>query len=73
MTIVTVFKPTWAQSATAVVYTDPTTGIVFDTWTVPQSDTNGTWTFGAALPSDALTTDATEFIGYLVSPPHHQT
>lgn len=59
------FKPTWAQSATAVVYTEPNTGIVFDTWTVPQSSTNGTWTFGAALPEDALTTDATEFIGYL--------
>ncbi|KAJ0109222.1 cellobiose dehydrogenase [Diaporthe amygdali] len=55
----------WAQSATAVVYTDPATGIVFDTWTVPQASTNGTWTFGTALPSDALTKDATEFIGYL--------
>ncbi|KAI7785464.1 carbohydrate-binding module family 1 protein [Diaporthe eres] len=55
----------WAQSSTAVVYTDPTTGIIFDTWTVPQASTNGTWTFGAALPSDALTTDATEFIGYI--------
>ncbi|ROV99124.1 hypothetical protein VMCG_06665 [Cytospora schulzeri] len=66
LTVVSFFEPTWAQSATAVVYTDPTTGIVFDSWTVPQSETNGTWTFGAALPSDALTTDATEFIGYLV-------
>ncbi|ROW04606.1 hypothetical protein VPNG_07433 [Cytospora leucostoma] len=58
-------RPISAQSSTAVVYTDPDTGIVFDTWTVPQSSTNGTWTFGTALPSDALTTDATEFIGYL--------
>ena len=65
-----------AQEMTPVVYTDPTTGIVFDTWVVPDqpadgqtsgSATSGGLTWGVALPSDALTTDATEFIGYLVS------
>jgi cellobiose dehydrogenase (acceptor) len=60
-----------AQSATPVVLTDSKTGITFDTWPVPDSGTGqATWgglTFGMALPSDALTTDATEFIGYLVS------
>jgi cellobiose dehydrogenase (acceptor) len=46
--------------------TDPGTGIVFDTWPVPSSATAGGLTFGVALPSNALTVDATEFIGYLV-------
>ncbi|KAF9892638.1 hypothetical protein FE257_001040 [Aspergillus nanangensis] len=54
-----------AQASAPVVYTDPDTGIVFDTWTVPESTTAAGMTFGVALPSDALTTDATEFIGYL--------
>lgn len=64
----TVFESTClAQSATAVVYTDPATGIVFDTWTVPDAQTEGTMTIGAALPSNALTVDATEFIGLLAS------
>lgn len=67
-----------AQEMTPVVYTDPTTGIVFDTWVVPDqpangdtsgSATSGGLTWGVALPSDALTTDATEFIGYLASNP----
>ncbi|KAH3601089.1 hypothetical protein KXW46_004168 [Aspergillus fumigatus] len=60
-----VLEPCWAQSSTPVVYTDPATGIIFDTWTVPTSQTAGGLTFGVALPSTALTTDATEFIGYL--------
>ncbi|KAH1683685.1 hypothetical protein KXW98_007749 [Aspergillus fumigatus] len=63
-----VLEPCWAQSSTPVVYTDPATGIIFDTWTVPTSQTAGGLTFGVALPSTALTTDATEFIGYLVCP-----
>ncbi|QKX62083.1 uncharacterized protein TRUGW13939_09239, partial [Talaromyces rugulosus] len=54
-----------AQSSTATVYEDPGTGITFDTWPVPSSSTQGGMTFGLTLPSDALTTDATEFIGYL--------
>ncbi|KAJ5951339.1 uncharacterized protein N7479_009752 [Penicillium vulpinum] len=55
-----------AQSGTPVAYTDPDTDITFDTWTVSESLTKGGFTFGIALPSDALTTDATEFIGYLL-------
>ncbi|GFF94128.1 cellobiose dehydrogenase [Aspergillus udagawae] len=58
-------EPCLGQSSTPVVYTDPGTGITFDTWTVPTSQTAGGLTFGVALPSTALTTDATEFIGYL--------
>ncbi|KAL1862980.1 hypothetical protein VTK73DRAFT_6524 [Phialemonium thermophilum] len=54
-----------AQSSTPVKFTDPDTGIIFDTWPVPDSLTAGGLTFGVALPSDALTKDATEFIGYL--------
>ncbi|KAK8127196.1 carbohydrate-binding module family 1 protein [Apiospora sp. TS-2023a] len=48
----------WAQSGTPKPYTDADTGIVFDTWPVSSS-----MTFGVALPSDALTVDADEFIG----------
>jgi cellobiose dehydrogenase (acceptor) len=48
------------------VYKDPDTGIVFDTWTASDKVTNGGLTIGLALPSDALKTDASEFIGYLV-------
>ncbi|CAG9989475.1 unnamed protein product [Clonostachys byssicola] len=51
---------TAAQSSTPTPYTDPATGIVFDTWTASAG-----MTFGFALPSDALTVDATEYIGYL--------
>lgn len=50
-----------------MVYTDPDTGITFDTWPVPSTSTAGGMTFGMALPSDALTTNADELIGYLVS------
>ncbi|KAJ9137225.1 Fungal cellulose binding domain-containing protein [Pleurostoma richardsiae] len=62
------------SDATPVPYTDPATGIVFGTWSVPDAppngdsegpETSGGLTFGVALPSDALETDATEFIGYL--------
>jgi len=49
-----------AQNA-AVVYTDRASGIQFNTWSVDGL------TFGMALPSNALTTDATEFVGLLVS------
>ncbi|EAU29442.1 hypothetical protein ATEG_09993 [Aspergillus terreus NIH2624] len=61
----TVLQPCLGQSGTPVVYTDPDTGIVFDTWKIPAGTVTGGMTFGVALPSDALTTDATEFIGYL--------
>ncbi|KAI0164219.1 hypothetical protein GGR52DRAFT_110854 [Hypoxylon sp. FL1284] len=43
----------------AVPYTDPDTGIEFATWS------SGGETIGMALPEDALTTDATEYIGIL--------
>ncbi|KAI2606095.1 uncharacterized protein GGS25DRAFT_373452 [Hypoxylon fragiforme] len=42
-----------------VPYTDPDTGIEFGTWE------QGDITFGLALPEDALTKDATEYIGIL--------
>ncbi|KAH8680545.1 cellobiose dehydrogenase [Xylariales sp. PMI_506] len=58
-----------AQSSTPVVYTDSTTGITFDTWTIENggsgTETWGGMTIGIALPSNALTTDSNEFIGYL--------
>ncbi|KAK3682730.1 carbohydrate-binding module family 1 protein [Podospora appendiculata] len=56
----------FAQSSTPVTYTDAGTGITFNTWPVPAgSQTAGGFTFGVALPSNALTVDANEFIGYL--------
>ncbi|KAL2867628.1 cellobiose dehydrogenase [Aspergillus lucknowensis] len=58
-------QPCLAQTSKPVAYTDPDTGIVFDTWTVEESSTAAGLTFGVALPEDALTTDATEFLGYL--------
>ncbi|KAL4883520.1 hypothetical protein BJY04DRAFT_226540 [Aspergillus karnatakaensis] len=54
-----------AQSSTPTPYTDPDSGITFDTWTVAPTSAAAGLTFGVALPSDALTTDATEFLGYL--------
>ncbi|KAI0514464.1 cellobiose dehydrogenase [Xylaria bambusicola] len=42
-----------------VSYTDPDSKIEFGTWQ------QGDMTIGLSLPSDALTTDATEFVGYL--------
>ncbi|AEO64604.1 06cbdded-7847-4769-a7b4-f9d23bb02f56 [Thermothielavioides terrestris] len=47
---------------TAGNYTDPATGIKLKTWTATDG---GAFTFGLALPSDALTKDATEYIGLL--------
>ncbi|KAI0478626.1 fungal cellulose binding domain-containing protein [Xylariaceae sp. FL0804] len=69
------------QSSTATVYTDEGTGITFDTWIIPNSaagdtvdtSTVGGMTFGVALPDDALTTDATEFIGYMQCPSNSTT
>ncbi|TGJ83688.1 hypothetical protein E0Z10_g5078 [Xylaria hypoxylon] len=68
------------QSSTPTVYTDSKTGITFDTWIVPDTAAGasgtGTWggmTMGVALPSNALTTDATEFIGYLLCPSNSTT
>ncbi|KAI1418705.1 hypothetical protein F5Y13DRAFT_196459 [Hypoxylon sp. FL1857] len=53
----TTFRACLAQEATP--YTDPDTGIEFGTWA------QGGQTFGLALPEDALTKDATEYIGIL--------
>ncbi|KAI1756363.1 cellobiose dehydrogenase [Xylaria castorea] len=50
-------RPCLAQEP--VSYTDPDTGIEFGTW--PEGD----MTIGLALPGDALTTDATEYVGIL--------
>lgn len=65
------------QDSTPTIYTDSKTGIVFNTWIVPDTASGApgvtTWggmTMGVALPQNALTTDATEFIGYLVSNPN---
>ncbi|KAI9371138.1 hypothetical protein BJX61DRAFT_548470 [Aspergillus egyptiacus] len=57
--------PAYSQSNPPVPYTDPETGIVFSTWTVPSSSSTAGLTFGVALPQDALTVDATEFLGFL--------
>ncbi|KAL4892213.1 hypothetical protein BDV59DRAFT_193757 [Aspergillus ambiguus] len=61
----TALQPCWGQSSAPVAYTHPDTGIIFDTWTVPAGTVTGGLTFGVALPTTALETDATEFIGYL--------
>jgi len=47
---------------------EPTTGINFTTWSAaPDSDGDGAFMFGMVLPADAMTTDATDYIGILVS------
>ncbi|KAI2638902.1 hypothetical protein GGS26DRAFT_602501 [Hypomontagnella submonticulosa] len=53
----TTFRLCAAQ--TPIPYTDPATGIEFGTWV------QGEQTIGMTLPEDALTKDATEYIGYL--------
>lgn len=61
-----------AQSATPATFKDPATGIILNTWSVPDRNAGGFqgayggMKIGMALPSTALTTDATEFIGLLV-------
>lgn len=58
----------FGQNNVPNTFTDAETGIVFNSWGIPNGSpqSQGGWTFGMALPSDALSTDATEFIGYLV-------
>jgi len=51
-----------AAQMTAGSYTDSETGIALKTWTATDG---APYTFGLALPSDALTKDATEYIGLL--------
>ncbi|KZL68600.1 fungal cellulose binding domain-containing protein, partial [Colletotrichum incanum] len=60
-----VFDGVAAQSPTPTIYTDPGTGIVFNTWSASTAQTAGGMTYGFALPENALTTDANEYIGYL--------
>lgn len=55
------------QDLTQGVYTDPDTGIKFTTWSEePDEVGNGAFSFGIALPEDAATKNATEYIGMLV-------
>ncbi|KAK3494806.1 uncharacterized protein B0T23DRAFT_118243 [Neurospora hispaniola] len=62
--VASLLSPAFAQTAPKT-FTHPDTGIVFNTWSASSSQTKGGFTLGMALPSNALTTDATEFIGYL--------
>lgn len=50
-----------------MTYTDADTGIIFNTWSASSTQTDGGLTVGFAFPEDALETDATEYIGLLVS------
>ncbi|KAK2775512.1 hypothetical protein FQN52_003981 [Onygenales sp. PD_12] len=52
--------------AQAGSYTDPETGIIFGTQTIADSQTTGGLMLGWALPEDAATVDATEYIGIIV-------
>jgi Cytochrome domain of cellobiose dehydrogenase len=46
-------------------YTDAKSGINFMTWSTGLG-TSGAFTFGLVLPQDALSNNATEYIGLLV-------
>lgn len=55
----------------AGTYTDEDTGIIFATQTIPDGAplsgyTTGGFTVGLALPANAATVDATEYIGLIV-------
>ena len=52
--------------ATTAMITEPVTGITFATAQFDADSVPGGLTFGYALPPNAATTDATEYIGYLV-------
>lgn len=69
LTLICLVLPSVLGQQPATTFTDPDSGVVFNSWGVPSgsSQTQGGFTFGVALPSDALTKDADEFIGYLVS------
>lgn len=47
-------------------YKDPETGIVFSAQTIATELTDGGFMWGWALPPDAATVDATEYIGIIV-------
>jgi len=59
-----------AQGPQPTTFTDVETGIVFNSWRIASesSQTKGGFNFGVALPSNGLSVDADEFIGYLVGP-----
>lgn len=66
----TVLQAVSAQGV-AGTYTDEDTGIIFATQTIPNGSplsgyTTGGFTVGLALPADAATVDATEYIGLIV-------
>jgi cellobiose dehydrogenase (acceptor) len=52
----------YASAQATTPYTDPDTGIVFDSWTAPAG-----LTWGFAFPANAATVDATELIGIIRS------
>ncbi|KAL0942703.1 fungal cellulose binding domain-containing protein [Colletotrichum truncatum] len=54
-----------AQGSSPTTITDAKTGIIFNSWSATNAQTVGGITYGFALPQNALTTDANEFIGYL--------
>ena len=56
-------QPCLAQTPTFVTHES---GVRFGTWSAEQSTNQAAFTFGMALPENALTTDATEYIGLLV-------
>ena len=57
-------RSAYGQAVSA--YKEPNTGIVFSTQTI-TGETTGGFTFGYALPPNAVTVDATEYLGYFVS------
>ncbi|KAL4797743.1 hypothetical protein BDV19DRAFT_387170 [Aspergillus venezuelensis] len=60
---------TTAQAPTGTRYTDATTNISLTTWDIPEVSGTGPLKFGLTLPSTALETDATDFVGYLTCKP----
>jgi hypothetical protein len=56
-----------SAQGTVGTYTDPDTGIIFQTETVPDGTVIGGFTVGMALPADAATVDSKEYIGLIVS------
>ncbi|TDZ27319.1 Cellobiose dehydrogenase [Colletotrichum spinosum] len=53
------------QASAPTIFTDPTTGITFNAWSATNAQTAGGLTYGFALPENALTVDANEYVGYL--------
>ena len=47
-------------------FTDADTGIIFATTTFTDAATKGGFTWGIALPANAATVDATEYVGMIV-------